>query len=92
MLKVPLSVWLLSLVSGLMGAWWRIRFLVPLPQVRFFSGHAGLLWANRRWGHLDYDVGGDRASGLPVVIALFLVLYRLFRGLSSGSHSCSSSC
>ena len=25
----------------------------------FFSGHPGQLWADRRWGHLDDDVGSD---------------------------------
>ena len=26
----------------------------------FFTGHPGRLWADRRWGHLDDGIGGDR--------------------------------
>ena len=28
----------------------------------FFTRHTGQLWAHRRWGHLDDDIGGDRAT------------------------------
>ena len=27
-----------------------------------FTHHPGQLWAHRRWGHLDDDIGGDRAN------------------------------
>ena len=29
----------------------------------FFTGHPGRLWADRSWGHLDDDVGGNLAIG-----------------------------
>ena len=63
MLKVLQSVWLLSLMSGLMGAW-RIRSLVHLHLVQgFFTDRSGHLWADHRWGHLDDDVGGNMVIG-----------------------------
>ena len=62
-LGVLLGVWLLSLMSGLMGAWFRIRSLVIHRQDRvFFIHHPGQLWADRRWDHLDDDIGGDGAN------------------------------
>ena len=61
-LRVLLGVWLLSLMSGLMGARFRIRSLVLHRQDRFFFSHLpGQLWAHRRWYYLDDDIGGDRA-------------------------------
>ena len=30
MLRVLVGEWLMNLMSGLMAAWWRIKFLVPL--------------------------------------------------------------
>ena len=39
-----------------------MRSLVPLRRVRFLcAGRNGRLWADRRWGHLDDDVGRDLA-------------------------------
>ena len=32
-------------------------------SVFFFTHHPRQLWAHRRWGHLDDDIGGDRATG-----------------------------
>ena len=72
-------------MSGLMGALWRIRFLVPLPQVQ---GLFLVMLVN-----IGPIVSGvilmmmlvmTGPLSLAVVIALFLVLCRLFRGLSSG--------
>ena len=55
MLRVLLGGWLLSLMSGLMAAWWRIRSQVPvvLPIAAVVFGRIG------GGGHLDEDVGDD---------------------------------
>ena len=61
-LRVLLGVWLLSLMSGMMGARFRIQSLVLHRQDRgFLLTILVNFWVHRRWGHLDDDVGGDRA-------------------------------
>ena len=50
---------------GPMGPWLRRGFsgISPSGSVFFFAGRPDRLWADRRWGHLDDDVGGNLAIG-----------------------------
>ena len=65
------------------------------------ASSSGSFFFTRLPGQLGLIVGGailmmswegTGTVGLAMVIVLFLVRYRLFRGLSSGSHSCASGC
>ena len=85
MLRVLLGEWLLSLMSGLLGAWWRIRSLVhlllglvalPIAAVVFGRIGGGAIWMKVLMRML--------LLGLVEVFVLFLVLCSLFKGLSSG--------
>ena len=81
------AVWLLSLMSGLMGAWWRIRSLVFLHQVQGFSLVVLVIFGPIVGGViLMTKLVGTGSFDLAVAIVLFLVRDRLSRGLSSGER------
>ena len=85
MLRVLLGGWLLSLMSGLMGAWWGTRSLVhlllelvalPIAAVVFGRIGGGVIWM-RMFGRMPLLA--------PVVaFVLYQVHCSLFRGLNSG--------
>ena len=80
LLRVLLGVWLLSLMSGLMGALFRTRSLVHHRQDRVFLliilVNFGLIGGGAIFREILVVTG---PTGLAVVTVLFLVLYRLFR-------------
>ena len=78
-----LPVWLLSQISGLMVAWFRIRSLVFHRLDRFFLllVYLGLIGGGTILMMMLVVIG---PLGLAVVTVLLLVLYRLFREQSSG--------
>ena len=60
MLRVLLRIWLLRLMSGLMGSLVEDTVSGACSSGSgFFTDRTALLWANRRWSHLDDDLGGD---------------------------------
>ena len=64
-----------------------------LHQVRFFLLVVLVIFGPIVGGDiLMMMLEGSGSFGLAVAFVLFLVRYRLFRGLSSGGHSCTSGC
>ena len=80
-----LVVCLVSLMSGLLGAWFRMRSRVPvllgLGFLLIFLVAFGLVGVGAIW---MMQLVKAEPVGLAVVTALFLVLFRLFREQSFG--------
>ena len=82
MLRVLLRMWLLRLMSGLMGAWWRMKSLVLVRQVRA-SSRIVLVFSGRIVGGAIWMMTWVETCqlGLAVVFVLCLVLCSLSKEL-----------